>query len=90
MLRIAACVKALVCEGLRWLWLTMRSTSAVEAENLFLRRQLALYVEQGIKPRRIDSVTRIALTILSGFFGRSTDGGGYRCLLHGNKPAKSR
>jgi putative transposase len=68
MLRIAACVRALVCDGLRWLWLTMRSTSAVEAQNLFLRRQLALYVERGIKPRRIDSVTRIALTILSGFF----------------------
>jgi hypothetical protein len=29
---------------------------------------LALYVERGVKPRRIDSVTRIALTILSGFF----------------------
>jgi putative transposase len=68
MLRIAACGWALVCDGLRWLWLTMRSTSAVEAQNLFLRRQLALYVERGIKPRRIDSVTRIALTILSGFF----------------------
>jgi hypothetical protein len=42
--------------------------SAVEAENLFLRRQLALYVERGVKPRRIDSITRIALTVLSGFF----------------------
>jgi hypothetical protein len=45
--------------------LTLRSTSAVEAENLFLQRQLALYVERGLKPRRIDSNTRIALTILS-------------------------
>jgi hypothetical protein len=58
----------MVCDGLRWLWLALRSTSAVEAENLFLRRQLALHVERGIKPRRIDSITRIALTILSGFF----------------------
>src|SRR5258708_20156225 len=54
--------------GVRWLWFTLRSTSALEAENLFLRRQLALYVERGVKPRRIDSVTRIVLTVLSGFF----------------------
>ena len=46
----------------------MRSTQSIKTENLFLRRQLALYVERGIKPRRIDSVTRISLTILSRFF----------------------
>jgi putative transposase len=68
MLRIVAGVASVICDGLRWLWLTGRSTSAVAAENLFLRRQLALYVERGVKPRRIDSITRIALTILSGFF----------------------
>jgi hypothetical protein len=66
--RIAAGVASLICDGMRWLWLTLRSTSAVEAENLFLRRQLALYIERGVKHRRIDSITRIALTILSGFF----------------------
>ena len=68
MLRIVAAMSSLICDGLRWVWLALRPTSAVEAENLFLRRQLALYVERGVKPRRIDSVTRIALTILSGFF----------------------
>ena len=68
MLRIVAGIASVICDGLRWLWLILRSTSAVEAENLFLRRQLALYVERGVKPRRIDSITRIALTILSGFF----------------------
>jgi len=57
-----------VCDGMRWLWLALRSTSAVEAENLFLRRQLVLYIERGLKPRRVDSVTRIVLTILSRFF----------------------
>ena len=35
---------------------------------LFLRRQLALYVERGVKPRRIDPVTRLSLAILSRFF----------------------
>jgi putative transposase len=68
MLRIAAGVMVLVCDGLRGLWVALRSTSAIEAENLFLRRQLALYVERGVKPRRIDSVTRRALTVLSAFF----------------------
>ena len=68
MLRIAAGVASLIGDRLRWLWLTLRSSSAVEAENLFLRRQLVLYIERGVKPRRIDSITRIALTVLSGFF----------------------
>ena len=55
-------------ETLRWCRLSFRSTRSIRAENLFLRRQLALYVERGIKPRRIDYVTRISLAILSRFF----------------------
>lgn len=50
-----------------WLGLSFRSTQSIEAENLFLRRQLALYVERGFKPRRIDPVTRIRLAFLSRF-----------------------
>src|SRR6266851_3113225 len=38
------------------------------AEILVLRRQIALYKERGIKPRRIDAVTRISLALLSRFF----------------------
>jgi putative transposase len=38
------------------------------AENLFLRRQLALYVERGVKSRRVDPVTRISLALLSRLF----------------------
>src|ERR1700689_428485 len=49
----------------RWWPLAFRSTRAIKAENLFLRRQLALYVERGVKPRRIDLVTRMGLTVLS-------------------------
>ena len=45
-----------------------KGTGSIKAENLFLRRQLALYVERGIKPRRVDPVTRISLTFLSRFF----------------------
>jgi hypothetical protein len=58
----------LVAETLRWCGFAFRSSRSIKAENLFLRRQLALYVERGVKPRRIDRVTRIGLTLLSRFF----------------------
>jgi hypothetical protein len=50
-----------------WLGLSVRSTQSIEAENLFLRRQLALYAERGIKPRRIDPVTPIQLALVARF-----------------------
>ena len=50
---------ALMCDALQWLRLTVRSRRSIKAENLFLRRQLALYIERGIRPRRIDPVTRV-------------------------------
>ena len=42
--------------------------TALIAENLFLRRQLALYQERNVNPRRIGRATRIALVFLSRFF----------------------
>jgi putative transposase len=48
--------------------LGFRQRRASAAEILVLRRQLALYAERGIKPRRIDPVTRISLALLSQFF----------------------
>jgi putative transposase len=68
MLRILGIVIDLAADLLRWLRLTFRSSQSIQAENLFLRRQLALYIERGVKPRRIDSATRIALTLLSHLF----------------------
>ena len=68
MLRVAAILIQLVAETLRWGRLAFPSSRSIKAENLFLRRQLALYIERGFKPRRIDPVTRIALTLLSRFF----------------------
>ena len=38
--------------------LSVRPRRAIEAENLVLRRQLALFKERGTKPRRIDAATR--------------------------------
>jgi hypothetical protein len=48
--------------------LVFRPRSSLVAEILFLRRQLALYVERGVKPRRIDAVTRVSLVLLSRCF----------------------
>src|SRR5262245_13292082 len=43
----------------------VRSRAQLSAENLFLKKQLALYVERPVKPRRADDATRIALVALS-------------------------
>ena len=58
----------LIRDTLRWCRLAFRSSQSIQAENLFLRRLLALFVECGVKPRRIDPVTRISLAVLSRFF----------------------
>src|SRR5258706_6938379 len=43
----------------------MRSLAQRSAENLFLRKQLALYMERQVKPRRADDATRMTLVTLS-------------------------
>ena len=43
----------------------VRSRSQLLAENLFLRKQLALYQERRVKPRRPDPATRVVLVLLS-------------------------
>jgi putative transposase len=49
--------------------LLVRSAEGLRAENLFLRRQLALYIERGVQPHRIDAATRISLALLARLFG---------------------
>jgi hypothetical protein len=46
---------------LRLASLTLRSRAQLAAENLFLRKQLAVYVERQVKPRRADAATRFGL-----------------------------
>ncbi len=48
--------------------LTFRQRVSLEAEVLFLRRQLALYVERRVKPSRLDAATRVSLALLSRLF----------------------
>ena len=50
---------------LRLVAAAMGPHSRLAAENLFLRKQLTLYVERQAKPRRADDATRIALVVLS-------------------------
>src|SRR5262247_3537773 len=45
-------------------FLTLPSRAQLAAENLFLRKQLALYLERRVKPRRADDATRITLVAL--------------------------
>jgi putative transposase len=58
----------LLADVVQFVVLRFRPTRSVEAENLFLRRQLALYKERGVKPRRVDAATRISLAVLSRLF----------------------
>jgi putative transposase len=61
-------VVGVVGDLIAWVGLALRPRKSLEAEILFLRRQLAQYVERGAKPRRIDPVTRVFLAVLSRFF----------------------
>src|SRR5438445_2616267 len=49
-------------DAFRFLLLGTRSSAALKAENLFLRKQLALYVERKAHPRRATDATRLALS----------------------------
>jgi len=68
MRRVSSILIQLFADGLRWWALSFRSGESIKAENLFLRRQLALYIEHGVKARRIDSAMRIGLTLPSRLF----------------------
>ena len=47
---------------------TCISRSAAEAENLFLRKQLALFQERNLRPHRADDFTRWLMSFLSQWF----------------------
>ena len=52
----------------RLLTIVSRSRRALAAENLFLRKQLALFQERKVKARRADDSTRWMMAILSRMF----------------------
>src|SRR5258706_15035928 len=56
----------LAADAVRWCGLVLRSQRSIEAENLFLRRQLALYVERRVERRRKESS---GLSVASAWIG---------------------
>jgi putative transposase len=58
----------IAADGLTFLRLCFCSPASVAAENLFLRKQLALYVERQKKPRRATDSIRFTLGQLCRFF----------------------
>jgi putative transposase len=55
-------------DAILFIILGARSSVSLQAENLFLRKQLALYLEREIKPKRANDGTRLALALLSNLF----------------------
>jgi putative transposase len=58
----------LLVDGIRFLRLCLRPAPVLAAENLFLRKQLALYQERHVKPRRAANATRLVLVWLGRWF----------------------
>ena len=58
----------LTLSGLRFLGATLRARSAVSAEILFLRKQLAFYQEHQVRPRRLTDSARFSLVFWSRLF----------------------
>jgi len=67
-LRLVFILSSLAPDALRFLLLGTRSATAIKAENMFLRKQLALYLEREVKPRRATDATRLSLVFLSRLF----------------------
>ncbi len=55
----------LLLDALRFIRLRLRPHCALAAENLFLGKQLALYLERKVKPPRAKAATKLTLVLLS-------------------------
>ena len=67
-LALADMLLTLLVDVIRFLRLCLRPAPGLAAENLFLRKQLALYQERHVKPRRATDATRLALVRLARWF----------------------
>ena len=68
LLRFVYLLFDLIQDALLFLLLGTRSNAALKAEIIFLRKQLALYLEREAKPRRASNATRLSLVLLSRLF----------------------
>lgn len=65
---LAVVLGTLVIAAIHFLLLCLRSPAALAAENLFLRKRLALYQEHQAKPQRVTNATRLVLVWLARWF----------------------
>src|ERR1700674_3371819 len=68
LLRLVSILLDLAQGALRFLLLGTRSSAALKAENIVLRKQLAFYLEREAKPRRATDATRLSMVLLSRLF----------------------
>src|SRR5262249_1542448 len=66
--QLATMLISLIIDAVCYLGLCLRPSPALAAENLFLRKQLALYEERQVKPRRPTHAIRLAMMWLSYYF----------------------
>src|SRR5215467_8661432 len=57
-----------VAQSIQFLRLALSSRTALSAEVLFLRKQLAFYQEHQIRPRKLTAAARFSLVLWSRFF----------------------
>ena len=68
MLLLARTIIGVASDVLRLILSFLYSSGAIRAQNLVLRKQLASYIECGIKPRRADHATWVSLALFSRLF----------------------
>src|SRR5712691_3874812 len=68
LVQLTCALLTLLVDAAHFLWLCLHSPTALAAENLFLRKQLALYQERQIKPRRATDAARLTLVCLGRWF----------------------
>ena len=68
MLYLTRAIVEVLSDLVKFAALFLRPAGAIRAENLALRRQLAAYIERGVKPRRLDHAGRASLAMLSRLF----------------------
>jgi hypothetical protein len=66
--QLAKTLLTLLVDAVRFISLCLHPCPALAAENLFLRKQLALYQERHVTPRRTPNATRLALIWLARWF----------------------
>jgi putative transposase len=67
-MQLTAMLLTLIVDAAQFLRLCWRSPAALAAENLFLRKQLAMYQERNVKPPRATAATRLVLVWLGRCF----------------------